>query len=140
MQGSVVVGMAMALFAGSALAEPPQALVDALRQENPNTRALLRDAAEFCKEAVLPSASDREQTKCADKSVIAEGNITSQAVKDAWKEAGSARFIAIISGRVSLQEGREKAGKAIPLFLDFLSALAQAEKPAPAAKKPAKKA
>jgi hypothetical protein len=118
---------------------PDVALVDALRREGPNTRAMLRDASEFCKDAVLPTSGKRDQTRCADKMVIAEDALTQQAAKDAWKELRSAEFSAVLGGMLSLQEGRATAGKAIPLFMNFLSALATAEKPAITTKKPGKK-
>lgn len=61
--------------------------------------------------------------------VIAEEALTQQAVKDAWKELRSAEFMAVASGMLGLEEGRSAAGKAIPLFINFLSALDAAERP-----------
>jgi hypothetical protein len=122
--------VAATVLAGPAMAAPKNVLVEALRQETSATRAMLRDASDFCKEAVLPTTGRRDQTRCADKMVIAEEALTQQAVKDAWKELRSAEFMAVASGMLSLEEGRSSAGKAIPLFINFLSALDAAERPA----------
>ncbi|MCM8735951.1 hypothetical protein M5E06_17605 [Azospirillum sp. A1-3] len=123
------------VLAGPAMAETQNGLVEALRQEAPATRAMLRDASDFCKEAVLPTTGRRDQTRCADKMVIAEEALTQQVVKNSWKELRSAEFMAVASGMLSLEEGRSSAGKAIPLFINFLSALDAADQPAKPKKK-----
>lgn len=121
---------AVGLWAAPAIAEPPQALVDGLRQENQTARTVIRDAVSFCKDTLFPSTPRTLVYQCADRMQAALSMVSAPTVATDLKAVERARTVAGVAGLTNVEAGRAEAARALPVFIDFLAAMDAAERPA----------
>lgn len=123
------------LWIAPALADPSPSLIDGLRQESQSSRLVMREAVSFCRETLYPSSPRQAVYQCADRMQAALSMATVPIVAAELKAVERARTVAGIAGLTNVDVGRTEATKALPVFLDFLSALDAADRPAKPKKK-----
>lgn len=131
----VVLGLGCSLVTSAACAEPSTTLVDGLRAEPAATRQMLREYVSFCKDTLGPLTPKQLVYQCADRMQTAQAVVKNPAASEGLKAVERARTSAGVAGMMSVEGGRAKAAEAMPVFLDFLTAIEQADRPAPASKK-----
>lgn len=126
-------------FGGVANAEPSASLVEALRSETPSVRQVLRQNATQCQNA-LSVVSMRDLDECASRLQVSKQIVAGSETRSAIELLHKAEFSVALGAYSSQQAGIAKVGEAMKVFIDFLSAIDLADKPAPSAKKPGKRA